>query len=153
MHSSWIGAQTLRYFSFKTQHGLSQFFNNSIVRFPANESFRQKKFTNFFLEILHFFLQKWLLRREEKTKRNFVKKTKYTTILFAKNMKFLRFPHLAGNHTQVSAKYKRENLRKSETTKILLNSNTVNMADCGAFYTGSYLKGLYQSNIHDLKGL
>ena len=33
---------SLRYFSFKTQHGLSQFFNNSSVRFPANENFRKK---------------------------------------------------------------------------------------------------------------
>jgi hypothetical protein len=137
---------SLRYFSFKTQHGLSQFFNNSSVRFPANENFRKKKqyFANFlfvfrkrFLEILRF-LQKCIFGREAKTMRNFVKKNLRQFYL----RKISGLAHLARNSSQVSAKYKRENLRKSETTKILLNSNTVNMADCGAFYTGSYLKGL-----------
>jgi len=98
---------------------------------------RKKKqyFANFlfvfrkrFLEILRF-LQKCIFGREAKTMRNFVKKNLRQFYL----RKISGLAHLARNSSQVSAKYKRENLRKSETTKILLNSNTVNMVDCGAF--------------------
>ena len=43
------------------------------------------------------------------------KVAEYREEKFAKNVKFSRLPHFAGN---VSAKYKRENLQKSETIQM-----------------------------------
>ena len=83
---------SLRYFSFKTQPELSQFFNNSSVRFPANENFRKKKtiFRKFSFRISQtfprnftFFAKMYFWKGSENDE-EFCEK-KYATVLFAKN--------------------------------------------------------------------